>query len=487
MTDPVGVAVVGAGYWGRKLVGEYADLAKRDEGVRFRAVADQREEVLEELRTAHPDLPTATTDAEEILSDDTVDAVHIATPNETHHELGKAALRSGRHVLLEKPMAMDSEQAYDLIETAAESDLVLKVGHIFRFANAIDETRRLVQRGRLGRIHSLRLRWASLLEPLPRRDIFYDLAPHPIDISHNVLGEWPHKVSGRAWSHIRGQSGLEEEATAVLEFPDGKSATIEVSWLARGEKTREVTVHGSSATLRVDAVGQEVELFEDEEAGWEQIPVEANNTIAREIEAFVDDIRDPEGDSVASGFLGAKTVEILEALRSSTVEERTVYVDEVQRRLRGTTTEEGPSFSKIVDVEVGEDARIYDLVNLYKCRIGDGVKIDSYVYIEEDVEIGDRTKIRSHTFIPTGVTIGEGVFVGPGVIFTNDRYPRAHGDWELEETVIEDGASIGAGAVILPGLTIGEDAVVGAGAVVTDDVPAGAVVAGNPARPVEGE
>jgi acetyltransferase-like isoleucine patch superfamily enzyme len=141
-------------------------------------------------------------------------------------------------------------------------------------------------------------------------------------------------------------------------------------------------------------------------------------------------------------------------------------------------------YSVIVDVEIGEGTIIYDHVNLYKCKIGKNCKIDAFVYIEEGVEIGDECKIRPFVFIPTGVKIGNRVFIGPGVIFTNDKYPKVKGEWKLMETIVEDDVSIGAGAVILPGIRIGRGALVGAGAVVTKDVRANAIVVGNPAREI---
>lgn len=144
--------------------------------------------------------------------------------------------------------------------------------------------------------------------------------------------------------------------------------------------------------------------------------------------------------------------------------------------------EQAPRYAVTSDVTVGEGTTIYDHVNLYGCSVGDGTKVDAFVYVEEDVTIGDDCTIRPFTFIPTGVTIGDRVFIAPNVTFTNDRRPSATGEWELEETVVEDGAGIGAGAVICPGVTIGEGSLVGAGAVVTDDVPPETTVVGNPAR-----
>jgi len=141
-----------------------------------------------------------------------------------------------------------------------------------------------------------------------------------------------------------------------------------------------------------------------------------------------------------------------------------------------------PEFSVIKNVEIGEGTVVHDQVNLYKCKIGRNCKIDAYVYIEEGVVVGDNCKLRPFVFIPTGVTIEDNVFVGPRVTFTNDKYPRAKGEWKLMPTKVKQGASIGASAVILPGLTIGKNATIGAGAVVTEDVPANAIVAGNPAR-----
>lgn len=148
------------------------------------------------------------------------------------------------------------------------------------------------------------------------------------------------------------------------------------------------------------------------------------------------------------------------------------------------------------DVVLGEGVRIFhpDLVNLYGCVIGAGTRIGSFVEIQRGAVIGANCKIQSHSFVCEGVTIEDGVFVGHGVMFTNDRFPRAADedgrllgpeDWTMEPTRVCRGASIGSGATILPGLTIGAGATVGAGAVVTRSVAPGATVVGNPARNLE--
>ena len=143
------------------------------------------------------------------------------------------------------------------------------------------------------------------------------------------------------------------------------------------------------------------------------------------------------------------------------------------------------------DVVLGKDVRLSKFINLYGCTVGDETKIGAFVEIQKNAHVGKRCKISSHTFICEGVTIEDNVFVGHGVTFINDSYPRAttsdgqlqkETDWRVERTLVKKGASIGSGSTILSQVTIGENAIVGAGSIVTRDVPPDTIVAGNPAR-----
>ncbi len=143
------------------------------------------------------------------------------------------------------------------------------------------------------------------------------------------------------------------------------------------------------------------------------------------------------------------------------------------------------------NVRIGRDVKIYAFVNLYGCEIGDECKIGTFVEIQKGVHIGQRVKVSSHSFICEGVTIEDEVFIGHGVMFINDKFPRAvtgkgalqtEADWQCIPSLVKKGASIGSNATILCGVTIGEYAIVGAGSVVTHDVPPGTIVVGNPAR-----
>lgn len=142
-------------------------------------------------------------------------------------------------------------------------------------------------------------------------------------------------------------------------------------------------------------------------------------------------------------------------------------------------------------VKLGKEVKLSKFINLYGCEIGDETKIGAFVEIQKNASVGKRCKISSHTFVCEGVEIQDNVFIGHSVTFINDSYPRAttaagelqtEVDWKVEKTVIKKGASIGSGSTILSNLTVGENAIVGAGSVVTKDVPANAIVAGNPAK-----
>jgi UDP-2-acetamido-3-amino-2,3-dideoxy-glucuronate N-acetyltransferase len=159
-----------------------------------------------------------------------------------------------------------------------------------------------------------------------------------------------------------------------------------------------------------------------------------------------------------------------------------------------TIINEDSARQSLANVKVGKNVRIFNFVNAYGCEIGDNSKVGSFVEIQKGVSIGKNCKISSHTFVCEGVHIEDNVFIGHGVMFTNDLFPKAtnpdgsqqtDADWKMIETFVKKGASIGSGATILCGITIGENALVGAGAMVVKDVPANSVVAGNPAKVIK--
>jgi predicted dehydrogenase/predicted transcriptional regulator len=312
MDERVGVAVIGAGYWGTKLVTEY--LAAEEKGkVRLVKVCDPSISALGALLirkdTASLGQERLTQDISEVLNDPEISAVHIAAPNPIHYKTAKMALEAGKHVLVEKPMTLKSRESYDLLDLARARGLVIHVGHVFRFNAALRLARKIVEGGDLGKIFYARIQWTDQAF-FPDRDIIFDLGPHPVDILNQLLGSWPQKLSGMARGY-RGDRG--EVAYVIAEFPNDVFAHIELSWL-HPNKAREVTLVGSAQSLVIDCLNQRVFRIKDE--AREELPVSGNNTIESEIDHFVDSIVRNDVSS-ESGLIGARTVEVLELIRSS--------------------------------------------------------------------------------------------------------------------------------------------------------------------------
>lgn len=451
--NKINVAVIGTGYWGRKLIGEYQDC----NNFNLVAICDVKEEYMPQDFKGKK-----YTEFEQLAKDLEIKAVHLATPNWTHYSLAKLFLDNDKHVLVEKPFTLDSNEAKELIDLAGSKKLILKVGHIFRFNNAVNKAKEIIKSGLLGRVLMAKFTWSTQLTPLPQgRDVLFDLAPHPIDISNNLFGEWPNTVKSVSKSIIREEIGLEEYANIFLEHDSGIFVSIEVSWISiDGKKVREFKVLGTKRNLIVDPIEQTLFLYNPETHEEEKIIVEKNNTMLDEIYDFSNAINGLSSVENSS-YVGYKTVQVLEQTRNV----------------------ESNNFSKITGIQYGYGTKIRDQVNLYGCKIGKNSKIDSFVYIEENVEIGDNTNIRPYCFIPSGTKIGNNVFVGPGVRFTNDKYPKAFStDWKLLPIIVEDNVSIGAGSIILPGVKIGKGAMIGAGSIVTKDVLPNSKIYGNPAK-----
>jgi len=469
------VAVIGVGYWGTKIAQEYSQLAGEDSDVILHSVCDVSEANLSRCGNSVA-VRNLETDYTRVLTSPEVDAVHVCTPNETHYSICRDALEQGKHVLVEKPLALRWTEACDLVERAERQRVVLCVGHIFRFNNALRKARRLVEEGFIGDVFYVRLQWTTRDDGINGRDIITDLGPHPFDILNHLLGRWPRAI--RCFTKAYRAGRLDDWASIIAELDDEIVAQIELSWLAP-PKVREVNIVGSQGTVKVDCLAQTLMVHERERAY--QIRIERNNTIASELRHFTHSIRkNRDVDKPVlenSGQIGAQVVRLLGAARRAAEEQRVVTLSPTPARNRGT-----PLYSVITGAEIGAGTRVHDQVNLFKCRVGKRCKVDAYVYMEEGVVVGDNCKIRAFSFIPTGVTIEDDVFIGPNVVFTNDKYPAVNGEWLLLPTRVRRGASIGASSVILPGVTIGRNAVVGAGSVVTRDIPDNAVAAGNPAR-----
>lgn len=318
------IAVIGAGYWGKKVVAEYLQLVRRNPNISLSIVCDSQHENLrycsEILNIPQRSL---TADYKQVLSSDDVDAVHICTPNETHYGICKEALSAEKHVLLEKPMTLHAKHASELVSIAESRHMILQVGHIFRFNNALKMMQNLIAQDYLGELYYLKLQWTTLTPSPINRDIVFDLGPHPVDIPNYLMKKWPIKVDCRAKAYRR--KSLNELAYITLEFDGELMAHIEMSWLQPG-KVRQVTIIGSERSAKVDCLNQSTRIYENGDGNTFKLEATRNNTILDEISHFAQSIVGNE-NSNNSALVGAKTVVILESLKKSLEEERTVKVN----------------------------------------------------------------------------------------------------------------------------------------------------------------
>lgn len=319
------VAVIGAGYWGRKVISEVLSLGREGFPINLYSVVDSSSSALALLKREFGDVDCRS-DYRELLSDPKLSAVHIASPNDTHFKIASEFIRSGKHVLVEKPLALKSVDAFELVRLAKEKGTVLCTGHVHRFNNGVRALRRLMASGVLGDLYYLRLKWTGLMEFQMNREVITDLGPHPFDICNNLLDTWPRKISCRGRG-FRTNAGY-EMAEIYSEHPNGLDANIELSWLDI-EKRRDVAVVGSDGAARLDCLDQRLVLQRRD--GAKPVLVVPNNTLKEEILHFVHCIEHrSSGDpypNLAGGALGASVVRLVELSKRSLEEDRTVRVE----------------------------------------------------------------------------------------------------------------------------------------------------------------
>jgi predicted transcriptional regulator len=222
------------------------------------------------------------------------------------------ALEAGKHVLIENPITSDSRHAQELVELAASRELVLQVGHIFRFNSALRTAHQAIQSGMIGKVFYARVHWADDSPLFPDSDIIFGLGSHPIDVLNLLLDAWPSQASGFARAY-RDSSDHGEVAFVTAQFPDAILAQIELSWLDPS-KLREVSIVGSDGALVVDCLNQQVCQHRNGDSS--ELPVSGNNMIESEIDHFMDCI-DRRITSPESGLIDVRTVQVLEAISES--------------------------------------------------------------------------------------------------------------------------------------------------------------------------
>lgn len=327
MVKQINLALLGAGYWGTKLAGEYIEAHKRVDNFNFIGIVEPDKERLAYIGQKL-NLPSSMLfhNVNDCLTSSKISAIHIATPNETHFSIATEALTNHKDILLEKPMALNVRDAFKLARLSESSGNVLLVGHIYRFNAALSEVKRNLKNKVIGELNYMQLSWLDHLNPIPDRDIIFDLLPHPIDIINYLTDEWPSSIYAKS-AKVRTNAGSFKDVSAfvIIDMPDGLSAQISLSWIQTGMKERLVVLSGSDATVRVDPISQNVTVYRQE--GQTDIPVSRNNTMQSMIGHFLNcifGIDNPDNSSL----VGALTVNVLSSARNSINENKVVRIHE---------------------------------------------------------------------------------------------------------------------------------------------------------------
>lgn len=324
--------VIGTGYWGTNHVRVAAELEEEGQ-IDSVVLCDVDEDRVEELGEAYS-LPYVTDHRE--LADRGVDAVTLATPSTTHHEIATDLLEDGIDMLVEKPLALTSEDAWQIVEVADENDCTLAVGHIFRYHPALRELKRRIERGELGRIKYLNTSRFSFRVPRSTTGALYSLAVHDVDISNYLLEDRPEQLYCNLDSVIR--DGIDETATVVLEYGDATSVINESWQVPVFGKERSLTVVGSEKAAYIDYLEDNVvETYDSRvverkgtlvahEEGKKVHEVENREPLRAEVMEFVE-ASSTGTETRSPGRVGAETVEILEKAERSAKEDRIVTVE----------------------------------------------------------------------------------------------------------------------------------------------------------------
>ena len=317
--DQLKVGVIGAGRWGQKHIDEYSKM----KDVELNWVSDISEQSLKTCKEKFK-VKNFSNDYKDVLSSD-VEAVSICTSNETHYEVCKAALEAGKNVLVEKPLTLLPGEANELVDIANQSNKLLAVGHLFRYNNAINEVKKLIEKNFFGNLYYLRLQWTIQwmpeLYPDKKLDIIVDMMPHLYDIMNYLTDLWPIRVTCFGKDFIK--KDLEDTAFVICEFPNNIITHSEISWTLP-EKVRQVDLIGSKACAKIQAVSQKVSIFENSNEG-RKLDIKENNTLSDELKQFINAVKN--GETVPNdGKIGAKTVELVEATRKSLELEKTIIL-----------------------------------------------------------------------------------------------------------------------------------------------------------------
>jgi len=476
------LGVIGAGRWGKNHIRTLYEMGC------LGAVIESFPKAKAEIQHLYPDIPLFSTLDDAGALD--FDGYTVAAPAEVHFSIAKRLLNAGKHVLVEKPITLNSADAKQLVRLAKEKNLVLTTGHLLLFHPAIRKIKEMIDTGRIGKLQYIYSNRLNLGTVRTEENSLWSFAPHDLSLFQYFVGQDPIKVTSTGGAFL--QPHIHDSTMTVITYPSNVVSHVFVSWLHPFKEHRLVVI-GSKGMVSFEDSSESKELFYYEkgidfvngepirrDGPTESISYPKDSPLQLELQHFMDCIHNPELNTLINGQKGVEVLEILEKAQQDLVGKEVSNVKAPDYFVHTTA---------FVDTtaHIGKGSKIWNFSNIQKnAVIGEKCILGQNVNVGNNVKIGNFCKIQNNVSVYEGVELEDYVFCGPSMVFTNImmprcKYPQADSKF-YQKTLIREGASIGANATIVCGTTLGRFSFVGAGAVVTKDVPDFAMVVGNPAH-----
>ncbi len=478
------IAVIGCGHWGKNLVRNFAEIGT------LHTICDADSKVLKQFASRYPQANTES-EYHQVLRNEEIKGAVISTPVRLHYSMAKEALLAGKDTFVEKPLALRVEEGRELVELAEEKGRILMVGHLLEYHPAVQKLKELVDKGELGKIQYIYSNRLNLGKFRTEENILWSFAPHDISVILLLLGEeMPYEISANGGYYLH--QNIADVTVTTLNFKSGVMAHIFVSWLHPYKEQKLVVVGDRKMAEFNDTNPKEKLLLFSHEIEWvdrkpvphlkkaEVVEVPLEEPLKIECQDFIKCIEMRQKPKV-DGRKGLQVLEVLSYCQSSLEKNgKVVLLEERETKffVHETSIIEQP-------YQIGDGTKVWYFCHVMpNVSIGKDCIIGQNVFIGREVKVGNNVKIENNVSVYEAVTLEDNVFCGPSCTFTNVINPRSHipRKSEFRETLVRRGATIGANATIVCGHTIGKYAFIGAGSVVTKDVPAYALVYGNPAR-----
>jgi UDP-2-acetamido-3-amino-2,3-dideoxy-glucuronate N-acetyltransferase len=432
-------------------------------------------------------------DYSDVLSDRDIQAVVLATPAVTHHSLARRALKAGKDVLVEEPLALTASEGAELRDLAEQRGRILMVGHILRYHPAVRRLKELIQSGALGQLQYLYSNRLNTGKARSEENILGSFAPHDISVTLDLLGEEPAEVACEGGCFLNRIAGV---TLSQFLFPSGVRAHIFVSWLHPFKEERLVVVGSGKMAVFDDSAADKLMLYPLRDEAKERapaavnadgmaVPLEATEPLKEECRHFLECMvsrRQPKTD----GAEGVRVLRVLNACRQA-METRKTVVLAVSAPVDASARPYFAHETAIVEegCEIGAGTKIWQFSHIMQdARIGERCLFAQNCQVAGGVAIGKNVRLQNNVAIYTAAIVEDDVFLGSSCVLANVANPRSPiGPRSFhEKTVLRRGATVGANAIILHGVEVGCYSFIGAGSMVTKDVPDYAVMMGNPPR-----